>query len=105
MTDEDIMQLGGNIELTGFAALAGSEMIVVKKIVGNYVRRFEEMCRSFEALKLRVKPLHQTSDTVKKFELHAQLVDGGNIVTSSVVEHNLFVGIDAVLKKVANELG
>lgn len=97
---EETIKLGGSIELSGFNNLDGGQMIVLKKIVGNYARKMEDKCRNFEALKLHLK---QIGDQ-KKFELKGQIVDGGNIYPSSAVEHNLFVGVDSVLKKLVNTL-
>ncbi len=102
--EEDRLQLGSSIELTGFRAIGGGEMVVVKKIVGNYVRRMESMCHQFGGFKIRLKPLHQAGDKLKKFELRAQAIDGGNVYPAEVVEHNLFVGIDAVCKKLMHEI-
>ena len=99
---EDVKQLGGNIELSGFGSLNGGEMIILKKIVGNYVRKMEEHCQQFNGLKLRLKSLHQTGDKVKKFELHGQLMDAGHVHPEEVVEHNLFVGVDEICKKLVN---
>lgn len=97
---EETIKLGGNIELSGFNVLDGGQMIVVKKIVGNYARKMEEQCKAFEALKLTMKKIGEQN----KFELKGQLVDGGNIYPSSIVEHNLFVGLDNVLKKLVNTI-
>ena len=101
---EDMMQLGGNIELSGFAVLNGGEMIIVKKIVGNYVRKMEEHCKQFNGLKLRLKSLHQTGDKIRKFELHGQLLDEGHVHPAEVVQHNVFVAVDDVCKKLINSL-
>jgi len=96
--------LGGNIELSGFSALDGGQMFIVKKLVGNYARKMEGICQNFEALKLRLKPLHQTEEDMKKFELHGQIVDNGQVFPAGVIEYNLFVGVDSVLKKLVNEI-
>ena len=104
MEGEASIQLGGNIELSGFHELAGSEMIVLKKIVGNYVRHMESLCKSFGGVKVHMKPLHQTGDTPKKFEFHAQLMDAGHPYSATTIERNMFVGIDAVMKKLVNEV-
>ena len=37
---EEILQLGGNIELAGFKELDRDSMVVLKKIVGNYAKKF-----------------------------------------------------------------
>ena len=97
---EETIKLGGSIELSGFNSLDGGQMIVLKKIVGNYARKMEEKCKQFEALKLTMKHIGDE----KKFELKGQVIDGGNIYPSSAVEHNLFVGVDSVLKKLVNTL-
>ena len=99
------IRLGGNIELSGFSTLDNGSMIVLKKIVGNYVRRIEEKCENFEALKLTMKPVHQTENQMKKFELHGKLIDNGHIYPSEAVEHNLFIGVDNCLRKLAHEVG
>ena len=44
---EETIKLGGSIELSGFSNLDGGQMIVLKKIVGNYARKMEE---KYEAL-------------------------------------------------------
>jgi len=101
---EEVLQLGGNIELAGFGVLNNGEMIIVKKIVGNYARRMEEVCTNFSGLKLKLKPLHQAGDKIRNFELHAQVVDDGKVIPAGVTEHNLFVGVDSVCKKLVNEI-
>lgn len=101
---EETIRLGGNIELTGFNILSGSEMVVIKKIVGSYAKKIEGMCKDFNSLKLRLKPLHMTEDKVKKFEMYGQVVDSGQVMPASTVEHNLYVGVDAVCKKLVNTL-
>lgn len=37
----DTLELGGNIQLTGFSELNGGQMIVLKKIVGNYCEKIK----------------------------------------------------------------
>ncbi len=104
MAQEESIRLGGNIELAGFHALNGSEMVIIKKIVGNYVRKMEDTCKNFGGLKLHMKPLHQIGDIAKKFELHGQLMRDGQVYPAGAIERNIFVGVDAVLKKLVNEV-
>lgn len=97
---EDILQLGGSIELSGFGSLDGGMMIILKKIVGNYARRMSDMSKKFESLSLNMKTVHDN-----QFELHAKLLDNGKITASSAVERNLFTAVDAALKKIMAEIG
>ena len=40
--DVDMMQLGGNIQLIGFREIDPARLIVVKKMVGNYVKKISD---------------------------------------------------------------
>lgn len=100
---DDIMQLGGNIELSGFKDIDGASMVVLKKIIGNHVRRMTEISDKFESLKVTMKPVHETEKS-EKYEIHAQLMNDGKPVVSEVVERNLFVAVDDALKKVISEI-
>jgi len=94
---EDIQQLGGNIELTGFREIDGGSMIILKKIIGNYARKFSDRLGNVEKLSLTVKNVGSN-----KFELHAQLVADGQVHTSEITDNNLFVLADSALKKLEN---
>ena len=102
-TVDDSMQLGGNIELTGFRDIDGASMVVLKKIIGNYGRRISEVTGNFEKLSVIMKPIHEKEKS-EKYEIHARLIKEGKPVVSEVVERNLFVAVDDVLKKIVNEL-
>jgi ribosome-associated translation inhibitor RaiA len=103
MEDQDVLQLGGNIQLSGFSGLDGGKMSVLKKIVGNYAKRLSEICTNFESLALTMKPVHET-EASKIFEIHAKCMDGGKPLASNVEDRNLFIAIDSALKKVVNEV-
>jgi len=99
----DSLQLGGNIELSGFRELEPGSMTILKKIVGNYARKFSEQCSSFERLSLSMKIVHET-EASKKFEVHGMVVDKGKNFTSTMTDRNVFVVIDSVLKKIESEI-
>ena len=65
MTDENSITLGGNIELSGFSNLDGGQIIVLKKIIGNYVNRIGTITSNFEKLNMTMKSVHGN-----QFELH-----------------------------------
>ena len=100
---DDSMQLGGNIELTGFRDVDGASMVVLKKIIGNYGRRLSEISSKFEKLHVTMKPVHETEKS-EKYEIHAKLLNDGKPFVSEVVERNLFIAVDSALKKIENEL-
>jgi len=100
---DDNLQLGGNIELSGFGGIDGGSMIVLKKMVGNYARRMTELAEKFENLKLTMKPVHEKEKS-ELYEINAILMVNGKPIVSEVTERNLFVAIDSALKKIVNEI-
>ena len=96
---DESVQLGGNIELSGFRDIDGASMVVLKKIIGNYGRRFSEIATKFEKLHVTMKPVHETEKS-EKYEIHAKLLNDGKPFVSEVVERNLFIAVDTALKKI-----
>jgi len=100
---DETLQLGGNIELTGFSEMEKGVMIILKKIVGNYARRMSDRADNFEKLSLHVKKVH-AKEKGEIYELHAKMLDNGKPFTSTVEDRNLFVAIDNSLKKIVNQM-
>jgi hypothetical protein len=86
---EDTLTLGGGIELSGFKVIDLGMMVVVKKIVGSYARKFSDDNKDFE--KLRV--------ALDGKKITAELTIGGKSKTGEVEDNNLFVALDAVMKE------
>ena len=95
------IELGGNIELVGFKDLDGGSMVIVKKMVGNHVRKISDMAENFQKLTLTMKPIHGANG---KFEVHAKVLDNGRPITSEVTDFNLFFTLDKALTKIGNNL-
>ena len=100
---DDEIRLGGNIQLSGFRDIDGSSMVVLKKIVGNYAKRISELSKKMEVLHITLKPIHEREKS-EKYEVHAKVVDDGMVFASEMVDRNLFVAVDSVLKKIVNEM-
>lgn len=100
---DDTIQLGGNIELSGFREIDGSSMIVLKKIVGNYVKRMSELSKNLERVCLTMKMVHATPHG-GMYNIHAKMIQTGKSYVSEVTERNLFVAVDNALKKIINEI-
>ena len=99
----DVMELGGNITLSGFTSVGPAELIVLKKVLGNHVRRIADR-KDFESLAINLKEIHGNEDHHSKYDLKANLSGSGSPINAEVIEHNLFVGIDSLLKKVAAQI-
>lgn len=92
---EEIQQLGGNIELVGFREIDGGSMIILKKVIGSYARKFSDRLNGIDKLTVRMKKIGSS-----QFEINGLLVKAGQQFNSEVTDYNLFVGIDTLLKKI-----
>ncbi len=101
--NSDSLELGGNIELSGFKEIDPASMIIIKKVVGNYVKKISEQNKKFEKLTLKMKEVHKTAKS-EKYELHCTAIINGKNFNSEITDRNLFVGVDSVLKKLNNEI-
>ena len=103
-TTEETVQLGGNIELSGFKEVDGGTMIILKKIIGTYARKFSDTLKNFEKLSVTMKTIHETESS-KKYEINAKVIDNGTPHNASITDRNLFVAVDSVMKKLQNSFG
>lgn len=96
-TTSEPQLLGGNIELSGFKELDGGSMIVLKKIIGNYARKFSDQHGS-EKLTLQIA---RSNDA---YSLTGSILIKGQTVSAEHSDTNLFYLVDTVLKKLENQL-
>jgi len=91
---EDIIQLGGNIQLNGFSELDGATMVVLKKVIGNYAKQFNEKCSKFEKLIIKLN----------EGTFNAEVINEGNSIISEAKDNNLFFAVDKALKEIENKI-
>jgi ribosome-associated translation inhibitor RaiA len=104
MQEEEVLELGGNIELTGFTGLVPGSMTIIKKVVGTYAKKYSELKTDFQKLHLTMKPIHKTTQQAKNFQVNAKMIYGGRVAASESEDRNLFRAIDAALKKIEAEI-
>ena len=99
--DEETIELGGHIRLTGFKEIDGASMIIIKKIIGSFVKKVSEKDTGFKNLTVTLKKIHTSpkSDTTGKYELHANLL-AKKQSNAEVTHQNLMFALDKVLKKI-----
>ncbi len=102
--EDDTLELGGHIELSGFKDLIPGSMTIIKKIVGTYAKKYGDLVDNFEKLQLHCKPIHKTTEEAKYFHLDAKVIYAGKVVTSKTEDRNIFTAIDDALKKIEAEL-
>jgi hypothetical protein len=95
--DSEPQLLGGNIELSGFRELDGGSMIVLKKIIGNYARRFSDNYGN-EKMSLRI------AKGAGVYALTCSVLCKGQNITVDHSDKNVFFLVDAVLKRIEQEI-
>ena len=93
-------ELGGKIVLAGFD-FDGSEMVVVKKLVGNYAKKIGNFVE-YDEIKLELKS--HKKGKAKQFQIKTLIVFNGKTVNSEATGFNLYVLIDETLKKALHEI-
>jgi hypothetical protein len=97
------MELGGNIELVGFNERDAGELIILKKVIGNYARKFSDhLGEDYERLIMTMKQIH--GKTSSKFEIQVKVMTKSKPYTSEVTENNIFVCVADSLKKVESQI-
>ena len=94
----------GNVDFSGFKDIDAPAMNDLKRIASAYVKRFKEICASFEKLTIRMKKVHAQVHS-EKYEVHVSVLDKGKLYTSTVTDKNLLGAADAALQKVEHEIG
>ena len=98
MTEQE---LGGNIRLINFDEMDAQELILAKKIIGNYAKKIRNF-KEYQELRIEIK--NHSKGKANKFEVNGLLIfDGGN-ATSNAEGVNPFVLINEVLEKILNEI-
>ena len=92
-----MIELGGNMKLDGFQEIDPPAMIIIKKIVGNYVKKFQEQQPSFQEL-----ILHLANNSKDNIQAQAKL-SGSKEFNSQASDVNLFFAIDKALSQVMSE--
>jgi hypothetical protein len=91
------MELGEHIELHGFVDDEFGELVIVKKLVGNHVKRLVELVPGYERLVL-TRTQAGTNVTIAGV-LHA----AGNAFEASGEDDNVFFAIDKCLKNLLGQ--
>jgi len=93
--DLDI-RLGGNIVLVGFS-LDPAEMIVTKKIIGNYAKKISENIE-YKELKINLKKTQKAKSFSHEIKVDANL--GGKTLLGEAVNNNLYTALSEAMDKV-----
>lgn len=101
MAESDSLVLGGNIELVGFRELDSGTMIILKKMIGNHVRKLSNATEKFEKITVIMKKVGSGNN---KFEVQAKLFDNGKTYASEVTDFNIFFTTDRAISNIHSQL-
>ncbi len=96
---DDVIELGGNIELKGVKDLNGGELVILKKILGNYTKRVSENNENFEKFILDL-----TDKDGNKYKVKGELFMDGKSYSADMDAANLFFTVNGVLEKIDKKL-
>ena len=97
----NMIELGRSIVLEGFNDINGGEMVILKKLLGNYVKEITEKKGNIEKLSLNLNKTKLGEKNI--FNLQAELLAGEKYNTE-VRDGNLFFAIDKALKDIDTKL-
>lgn len=98
-----MLKLGDNIEITGFKELERDQLVIVKKMIGNHVKKISDYNPEFRSLKLTLKSVHKTEKN-QKYQINGNLDVGGKITASEITDYNLFFAISQILTKLEESI-
>jgi len=88
------MELGGNIKLAGFEEIEPAKLVVIKKIVGNYVKNFGSV---------RELNLSLNKDNDDNFKIVGSLKLNDKEKNAEIEGSNLFFVLNNLLNKLKEE--
>lgn len=97
------MELGGNIELVGFQGLDSSDLVVIKKMVGNFAKRLHDIYDELSELRITLQEVHRAANH-ESYELHGLVRVNDKEYESSVQDDNLYFCLNDILRKLGEQL-
>jgi len=89
---EGTVRLGGNIELIGVDSIDPASMVVLKKIIGSYARKFSE------------KGIESVSVRFGKEQINIEVSAKENKYSGQADHSNVFFRVDQAFKEVEKQL-
>jgi len=85
--------------LIGFKDIEPGKLVVVKKIVGNIVKKIQDQNKDFQKITVTLEPVHKS-----KYEIKSHLIIGNKDYMSELTDLNLFFALNKSLDKVLGQL-
>ena len=88
-----MIELGGNINLENFEEIEPGQLIVIRKVVGNYTKKISEKHKDFKKITVSIVP-----ETKYKIKVTLELSETKE---AEAENPNLFFALDQALVKVS----
>ncbi len=98
-----------NVEFSGFKDVDESAMSNLKSALEKYMKRFSDICPTFEKLAIKMKIVHGRFERdgvhrSEKYEIHATLASKGSLYTATTTDWDLIFAVTAALDKIKKEV-
>ena len=97
--DDSEIKLKGNIALVGFEILDPAELVIIKKIVGTYVKK---ICENGPYNEMRLTLQQHAHGKSFKHEIQGLAFVGNNRFSAEITEWNLYSAVSQVCEKILN---
>jgi len=101
MPEAEGMTLGGNISLVGFEKLDNADLVIIRKIVGNYIKKMSEV-GDYKEMRLNLKQHPHGKSFNHEVDGFALFSEGR--FSTNVTERNLFTAVSEACEKILNEV-
>ncbi len=95
-----MITLGSNMELSGFGDFDPSTKLVIRKVVGNQVKKINDTIGDFDKLSLNLNKAKENN----MYQLSGKIEVNGKVYTSDVSDLNLFFALSKVLNKLKDDV-
>lgn len=96
--NKETISLGGNITLNGFQNIETAKMIVLKKMIGNYVKQIQEKKSDYEKITFTLE------GDEGNCKVSVELLAGGSPTLVEETTNNIFTSTDSALKKLLDQI-
>ena len=100
---EETINLGESIELTGSKELDNGVVVILKKMIGNYVKRIGDHETGFEKFNVTIKKIHETEKN-SKFQINGKMIVSGKVYSAEITDFNLFFALNSIFNKIEKEI-
>jgi len=90
-----MIELGGNIKLIQFEEIEPGLLVVIKKIVGNYTKKFSENLPEFKSIEVTLED--KTTNRIKV------KVEYSDLKEATAEDKNLFFALDKALGSILKQ--